>query len=274
MSPRYSVVVPVFNESGALPSLADEIVAAMAPLRGGFECILVDDGSTDETGAIIAALTAAPASAFRCVHLSRNRGQAAALFIGLRCARGQVIVTLDGDGQNPPGDIPRLVSFLESHDLDLVCGSRVDRQDSAVRRGMSRIANAIRSRVLGDGLHDSGCGLKVMRREVVSALVPIRTLYSFVPALAVSAGFRVGECAVGHRSRRSGASSYGLTAFMWRPFVDMLGVRWYRARAVLERSDLVEDSARAPKRRDEDSPQTHAAGWNVAQPSRCATDAT
>ncbi|HEV7734261.1 MAG TPA: glycosyltransferase family 2 protein [Candidatus Binatia bacterium] len=240
VAPRYSVVVPVFNEAAALPALAEEVAAVMRRMDGGWECIIVDDGSTDATAACIDRLTAPSGSPFRCVRFARNRGQAAALYAGLRRARGELVVVLDGDGQNPPEDIPRLVEMLVRDGLDLVCGIRIDRQDGALRRVISRVANGVRSRFLRDRMRDSGCALKVMRRAVVAALPPIRTLYSFIPAFAVAAGFTVGECAVGHRARQGGESSYGLRVFLWRPLVDMLGVRWYGARLVLERSDLVE----------------------------------
>lgn len=238
-TPRYSVVVPVFNEAAALPGLASELTATMERLEGGWECILVDDGSTDATAACIDRLRAPVGSPFRSLRFARNRGQAAALYAGLRRARGDLVVVLDGDGQNPPADIPRLVDVLVRDGLDLVCGIRVDRQDGALRRVISRVANHVRSRFLRDRMRDSGCALKVMRSAVVAALPPIRTLYSFIPAFAVAAGFAVGECPVGHRERQGGQSSYGLRVFLWRPLVDMLGVRWYGARLVLERSDLV-----------------------------------
>lgn len=246
---EYSVVVPVFDEVTALPGLAAEIRAAMARLGIDWECILVDDGSTDGSARLIDELCGAPDSPFRAVHFPANRGQAAALDAGLRRATGRLIIILDGDGQNCPDDIPLLVDVLRCKDLDLVCGVRVDRHDSWLRRGMSRLANAVRARVLGDHTHDAGCALKVMRREVVQALVPIRTLYSFIPALAVAAGFRLGECAVRHRPRHGGRSSYGLRAFLWRPLVDMVGVRWLQSRSVVRRGDLVEDRGRHVARR-------------------------
>jgi dolichol-phosphate mannosyltransferase len=237
--PQFSVVVPVFNEAAALPALVAEVRDVMGRMVGSYECILVDDGSTDGTAALIDRLTAQAGSPFHCVRFRRNRGQAAALYAGLRRAAGELVVVLDGDGQNPPEDIPRLVEMLVRERLDLVCGIRVARQDGALRRALSRVANGVRSRFLHDSMRDSGCALKVMRRAVVDALPPIRTLYSFIPALALAAGFTVGQCPVGHRPRQGGQSSYGLHAFLWRPFVDMLGVRWYSTRLVLERSDLV-----------------------------------
>lgn len=237
-APRFSVVVPVFNEAAALVRLAEEIREAMERLGESFECIFVDDGSRDGTAAIIDELSAGVASPFRCVRFERNRGQGAALYVGLHEAVGSIVIVLDGDGQNPPQDIPGMIGTLEREKLDLVCGYRAGRQDTAVRRVMSRIANAVRSRALGDGVRDAGCALKVMRREVVEALLPIRTLYSFIPALAKAAGWSVGEHRVGHRHRVGGTSSYGLRAFLWRPLVDMIGVRWYVSRSVLRSSDV------------------------------------
>jgi dolichol-phosphate mannosyltransferase len=236
-APRYSVVVPVFNEAAALPTVVAGVRDVMRSLDAAYECILVDDGSTDGSGPLIDALVARDRS-FRCIRFERNRGQAAALYAGLHQARGEIVIVLDGDGQNCPEDIPALVAMLKREDLDLVCGIRVSRRDSAARRLMSRVANAVRSRFLRDHVHDSGCALKVMRRPVVATLPPIRTLYSFIPAFAHAAGFRVGECPVGHRPRLGGQSSYGVRAFLWRPLIDMLGVRWYQARLVLERRDM------------------------------------
>jgi len=239
---EYSLVVPVFDEITALPALAAEIRATMARLGRPWECILVDDGSTDGSGRLIDELCAPRASRFRAIHFAANRGQAAALDAGLRRAKGRLVVILDGDGQSYPDDIPVLIDALHREHLDLVCGVRVGRRDSWLRRAMSRLANAVRARVLGDGTSDAGCALKVMRREVVAALVPIRTLYSFIPALAAGAGFRLGECPVRHRARHGGRSSYGLRAFLWRPLVDMVGVRWLVSRRIVRREDLIDDA--------------------------------
>ena len=153
---------------------------------------------------------------------------------------------MDGDGQNAPADIPVLLQHLEQ--ADLVCGIRAERNDSTLRRWMSRLANRVRGRLLGDGMLDSGCALKVMRREVVSALVPIRTLYSFIPALAVAAGFRVAEVPVHHRSRNGGRSNYGLRAFVLMPLVDMLGLLWFRRRCILSRNDCMQANIASAQR--------------------------
>jgi glycosyltransferase involved in cell wall biosynthesis len=241
----YSVVVPVFNESAALPGLLAEIIATMDSLGRPYECVFVDDGSTDGTAELLDALARRPGSPLRPLHFPTNRGQAAALYVGVNHAQGDVIVTLDGDAQNCPADIPALLAFLDRERLDLVCGIRRERQDSSLRRRMSRFANRVRARVLGDRTSDSGCGLKVMRRAVVPSLLPLRTLYSFVPALAVAAGFTVGEHPVTHRQRHGGRSSYGLRAMAWYPFVDMLGVAWYQRRCVLEPSDRATEASGA-----------------------------
>jgi glycosyltransferase involved in cell wall biosynthesis len=230
----YSVVAPLYNEAGNVDLLLTELREALSNVAGSYEVVLVDDGSRDETrAAVLRAIRNWPEC--RLVAFRRNQGQAAALLTGMRQARGAVIVTLDGDGQNVPADIPRVLAALG--DADLVVGARQARQDSRVRLAMSRVANAVRSRFLGDAVHDAGCGLKAMRREVVDAFIPIRTLYSFMPALAVAAGYRVVECPVQHRARRAGVANYGLRAFAWRPLVDMIGVWWFTRRRFAGRID-------------------------------------
>lgn len=196
-------------------------------LAGGAEVIAVDDGSRDDTQAILHSI-AAEWPSLRVLRLAANSGQAPALFTGMRAASAPVVVTMDGDGQNVPGDIPLLLSRL--NEADMIAGVRAQRRDSWLRRRMSRLANGIRSRVLGDGMTDSGCALKAFRREVVEAFIPMRTLYSFMPALAVAAGFKVVEQPVQHRERRAGVSKYGFWVMLWRPALDMLGIWWWRHR--------------------------------------------
>jgi len=230
----YSVIVPLHNEADNVDPLVSELRRVLSTLGGAYEVVLVDDGSRDETRATVQqAMRDWPQC--RLVAFRRNQGQAAALLVGMRQARGSVIVTLDGDGQNVPADIPALLEALDG--ADLVVGVRQARQDSRLRLAMSRVANAIRSRCLGDGVTDTGCGLKVMRREVVDAFIPIRTLYSFMPALAVAAGYRVVECPVRHRPRRAGVANYGLRTFAWRPLLDMIGVWWFTRRRFAGRID-------------------------------------
>ncbi len=238
--PVYSVVVPFYNEADTAADLVAEIERAMLRLGEPWELLMVNDGSRDATAAILAAAAAAHAN-YRHLRLPKNRGQAAALAAGLARARGRFVVTMDGDGQNDPADIPALVPLLA--DADMVVGIRAGRRDSFLRRAMSKLANAIRGRLLDDRMQDSGCALKVFRREVVPVLLPLKTLYSFMPALAKAGGFRLAELPVNHRPRQGGRSSYGFVAFLWKPAVDLVGVWWFRKRSFALRGVEVEERA-------------------------------
>jgi dolichol-phosphate mannosyltransferase len=223
--PQLSLVVPVYNEAGNILPLAASAVEVLRAMGRPFEIIFVNDGSTDSTAAEIADAHARwPA----CVELAmpQNSGQAVALLTGLKAARGEYLLMMDGDGQNDPRDYPALLALVESGQVDLACGWRVDRHDSTLRRIMSRIANVVRGAVLRDGVHDSGCQLRVMRREVREAFFPMELMQSFIPALAVAAGFRVGETPVRHHARQHGDSKYGLGRLWWRPAAAMLKLRW------------------------------------------------
>lgn len=225
MKPRYSLVVPFHNEAGNVTAAMAGAVDVLSALGEPFEVVMVNDGSTDSTGAEIAA-AAARWPECRALSLPLRSGQAAALLAGLRDAQGAQILTMDGDGQNDPSDFPALLKLAESGRFDLVCGWRVDRFDGWMRRAMSRVANSIRRIVLADCVHDCGCQLRVMRQEVRTALRPMDLLQSFVPALAVAAGFRVGEIPVRHHPRLHGRSKYGLAQLWWRPAAAMLRLRW------------------------------------------------
>lgn len=225
MNPELSLVVPLYNEAGNILPLVASATEVFRALGRAYEIILVNDGSTDGTAAEIAE-AAALYPHCRELRLAQNSGQARALLAGLREARGDFLITMDGDGQNDPRDIPELLALVEGRSVDLACGWRVDRHDSRLRQIMSRIANTVRSRLLGDGVHDSGCQLRVMRRAVRDAFYPMELMQSFVPALAVAAGFRVGERPVRHHARLRGDSKYGLGRLWWRPAVAMLGLRW------------------------------------------------
>ncbi len=235
-----SVVFPLFNEEDAIGTLLAEIEESLTSLGSTYEIVAVDDKSTDASLEILEA-AATRDHRLRILRNPENRGQGAALYTAIRAARGSIVITLDSDGQNDPGDIPRLLPLLE--EADMVVGIRQNRQDTWLRREMSRLANRVRSRVLGDGVRDSGCALKVFRREVIDALIPIKTLYSFIPALAVAAGFRVTECEVNHRPRAGGESSYGLRAFLWKPALDLFGIWWFSRRHVGRLGDVDEFSA-------------------------------
>lgn len=225
----HSVVIPFYNERENADALLEELLIVENQLGATWEYILVSDCGTDGTPAILANWAARHKNC-HLVSMPQNRGQAASLLAGFKASTAPLIITMDGDGQNVPADIPSLLSALGS--ADMIVGIRKQRNDSWLRRTMSRWANRIRGRVLGDRVDDAGCALKVMHRRILPALLPIRTLYSFIPAMAVATGFHVTQLPVQHRPRKSGASNYGLRAFFWRPFVDMLGMLWFRNRCV------------------------------------------
>ncbi len=221
-SPQVSVIVPVFNEEENVPMLQAELRAALRAIDHEF--IFVDDGSADQT---VERIEAAPN--LRVIRFEKNAGQSAAMYAGLQAARGEILVLIDGDLQNDPADIPKLVDEI-SRGADLVCGYRVQRRDTRVKRLTSRIANAVRSRYTKDGVRDTGCTLKAMRRECVSALVPFKGMHRFIPALVKDAGYRLVEIPVNHRRRRFGQTKYGLGNRAVRATIDMFGVRWLLSR--------------------------------------------
>jgi dolichol-phosphate mannosyltransferase len=232
-SPALSVVVPVFDEEPNLEPLVREIAAGLAGLD--YELLLVDDGSRDGSAATLGRL-AAGEPRLRVLRHDDNYGQSAALFTGFAASRAPVVATLDGDLQNDPADVPRLLALLDQG-WDVVSGVRTRRRDSWVRRVSSRIANSVRRALLADGISDVGCSLKVYRAEVLRRLPPFRGLHRFLPALTQLEGARVTELPVAHRPRRHGASKYGIGNRLWRGIADLLGVwwlrrRWFRVRAV------------------------------------------
>jgi glycosyltransferase involved in cell wall biosynthesis len=221
-SPEISVVVPLFNEEESVPILQSELRAALS----GFdhEIVFVDDGSVDRT---VEQIETAPN--IRVIRFEKNIGQSAAIYVGLQATRGATAVLIDGDLQNDPADIPRLLAEI-ARGADVVCGYRVKRKDTVLKRLTSRIANAVRSRFTKDGVRDTGCTLKAMRRECVSTLVPFKGMHRFIPALIKGAGYRLVEIPVNHRPRRFGRSKYGLGNRALHATIDMFGVRWLLAR--------------------------------------------
>ena len=221
-SPAVSVVVPVFNEEENMSILQSELRAALGGVD--HEIIFVDDGSTDRSAEKIET-----APNVRIIRFEKNTGQSAALYAGIQAARGKTIVTIDSDLQNDPADIPRLLEEI-SRGADLVCGYRVKRKDTFSKRLTSRIANLVRSRFTKDYVRDTGCTLKAMRRECVSALFPFKGMHRFIPALIKDAGYQLVEIPVNHRPRRFGQTKYGFGSRALRATVDMFGVRWLLSR--------------------------------------------
>ena len=227
MGPELSVVVPLYNEAESLQPLVEQLLAALRPLGRSFELVLVDDGSSDGTAAQLREL-AARTPELVAVLLRRNYGQTPAMSAGFDASRGQVIVTLDGDLQNDPADIPLLLEQLEQG-YDLVSGWRHQRQDPAMSRKLpSRVANRLIARVTGVRLHDYGCSLKAYRRELVGDMNLYGELHRFLPALAFIEGARISEVKVNHHPRRFGASKYGIDR-TFRVLMDLLTV-WFMKR--------------------------------------------
>jgi dolichol-phosphate mannosyltransferase len=227
--PELSVIIPFYNEAPNVATLLAELREVFEPLGLVLEVLLINDGSSDGTAARLVE-AAAVWPAVRVEHFPRNRGQAAALWWGFQNARGTWLAMLDGDGQNPPAELARL--WPERHTADMLAGARQQRRDSRLRRAMSRIANATRRSLLRDGVSDTGCSLKLFRREVAASFFPIRTLYSFLPAFAVAGGWTVREIPVQHRARQAGVSHYGLRAMAILPLLDLLALIWLRRRQI------------------------------------------
>ncbi|HET7085248.1 MAG TPA: glycosyltransferase family 2 protein [Rhizomicrobium sp.] len=227
-APLVSVVVPVKDEAGNVAPLAREIAAA---LKGeAHEILFVDDGSRDGTaGALTALKTALPQ--LRVLRHARNLGQSRGIRSGVQAAKGGIIVTLDGDGQNDPADIPQLLSRLRAEpELAMVSGVRVKRQDSASRRLASRLGNGFRSALLGDGATDTGCGLKAFQRQVFLDLPYFDHLHRFLIAMVLREGGKVAYVPVNHRPRLTGASKYTNIGRLLVSVQDLLGVRWLQRR--------------------------------------------
>jgi dolichol-phosphate mannosyltransferase len=233
-SPHVSIIVPLYNEAESLAQLQSELTKVMTDYE--HEVVFVDDGSTDNSVQMIQS-----SSKVRVLRFAKNTGQSAAIYAGLRAARGEVLVLLDSDLQNDPNDIPLLLAEVE-RGADLVCGFRVNRKDAWFKRLQSAIANAVRSRFTKDGVRDTGCTLKAMRRECREALVPFYGMHRFIPALIKGAGYRLVEVPVHHRARQHGSSKYNFGNRAWRATIDMFGVRWLLSRQVKIRMKQPEKS--------------------------------
>lgn len=221
---RVSVVVPVKNEAPNVLPLIEEIERSCATLTP-FEVIYVDDGSTDST---VAELERARLTRpwLRIIRHKASCGQSAGVRTGVLAARAGVIATLDGDGQNDPAFIPKLVGALDDPKVALAAGQRVGRKDGAYKKWQSRIANGVRGRVLKDATRDTGCGLKAFRRDVYLALPYFDGLHRFMPALVKREGFHIAHVQVVDRPRHAGRSNYGLFDRLWVGILDLAGVWW------------------------------------------------
>ncbi|MFG6157562.1 glycosyltransferase family 2 protein [Halomonas sp. 1390] len=243
-SPLVSVIVPARDEAGNLPDLLNEIDAALAAID--HEVLVVDDGSRDDTWATLEG-RAAENARLRPLRHAQSAGQSTSVWQAGYEARGEWLATLDGDGQNDPADLPRLIERARRGDVRLVAGHRTRRHDDWLKRLSSRIANGVRARLLGDQTPDTGCGLKVIHREAFLRLPYFDHMHRFLPALIQAQGGRCVSLSVNHRPRRRGRSHYGLNNRLWAGIVDMMGVIWLRRRSRLPVALYAHSPARRAK---------------------------
>ncbi|MEW6711334.1 MAG: glycosyltransferase family 2 protein [Candidatus Riflebacteria bacterium] len=225
---KYSVTVPVYNESESLPDLVSRIETAMQSLNQNWELILVDDGSTDGSFAMIKELQKKH-PALRGLKFSRNNGQTAAMAAGIRAARGEIIITLDADLQNDPADIPLLLEKIEEG-FDAAVGWRIKRNDNMVRRISSRVANRIRNLISDENIQDTGCSLKAFKASIIQPIELFEGMHRFLPTLVKMNGGRVAEVKVSHHPRQKGISKYNVWNRILRSFLDLLAIRWMKWR--------------------------------------------
>jgi len=229
--PELSVVVPLRDEEASLFALAEEIARALDGAGLAWECVWVDDGSTDGSAVALRRLACADPR-HRALHLERACGQSAALAAGLRAARAGVVATLDADLQNDPADLPRLFALLEKSGTGMIQGVRARRRDHVVRRWSSRIANAFRNFVTGENVRDVGCAVRVFRAEYARGLPTFRGMHRFLPTLLRLRGCEIREVEVHHRPRVHGRTKYGIHNRLWVGFLDTFGVWWLKRRWV------------------------------------------
>jgi len=243
-----SVVVPVKDEADNVASLIGEIASALST-EPTFEIVYVDDGSSDDTLARLRVLMA-EVPQLRIIGHARSAGQSMAIASGIDAATNDTIVTLDGDGQNDPADIPAALVTYRAHPGPapvMVCGHRVNRRDTWMKRLSSRIANSVRSGLLGDGTPDTGCGLKVFSRQVFLALPRFDHMHRFLPALMIRQGGIALSVPVNHRARAGGRSKYGVWNRLWVGIVDLFGVIWLIRRGVRpEVTEITRDQEQKP----------------------------
>jgi dolichol-phosphate mannosyltransferase len=234
MSPDLSVVFPVYNEEENIPILLDEIAKALTGKPWSYEVIAVDDGSTDRSLAVLHEQRAKHPQ-LRILAFEKNSGQTAALDAAWRAARGTYVVSLDADLQNDPADIPKMMETLVGSGVDMIIGVRVNRHDTWSRKMQSRIGNGVRNWLTNDQITDTGCSLKLVRREAIDRVKLYTGMHRFLPTLVRMQGYKVAEMPVNHRARQFGVSKYGAMNRAFRGLADCLAVRWMGKRMLTYR---------------------------------------
>ncbi len=229
--PDLSVVFPVYNEEDNVPALLEELARALDGNGWSYEIVAVDDGSSDRSLQILREARA-KYPMLRVLTFEKNSGQTAALDAGWRAARGKYVVSLDADLQNDPADIPKMMRELEKNGADMVIGVRVNRQDTWARRVQSRIGNSVRNWITKDHITDTGCSLKLVKREAIDRVRLFTGMHRFLPTLVRMEGYRVIETPVNHRSRKFGVSKYGAMNRALRGLADCFAVRWMSSRTL------------------------------------------
>jgi len=227
MGPEISVIVPVFNEAENILPLWGEVSAALGATGRSYELVFVDDGSTDATWERIQQARQQDARVRGLKH-AHNAGQSAAVWTGLQATTGPIVATLDGDRQDDPAELPRMLGLLG--EVDFVSGMRLRRQDNWLRRVSTRVARGAVQTVLGPRFRDTGCALRVFKREVLAGVFAFNGWHRFLPILVAGGGFRVREIPVHHRPRVAGISKYGVWNRVWRGLYDLFGVAWVQKR--------------------------------------------
>lgn len=229
MPAEIAIVVPVFNEADNIEPLVHELLRIFAAEPRPWEIVLVDDASTDDTWARVLKSQVAHPQVHGLRH-TQNRGQSAAVWTGITHSSAPFLCTLDGDLQNDPAELPKMLQMLG--EVDFVCGHRVKREDSFVRKASSRIARAARKAALRYDFADTGCALRAFRRECLTGLFAFNGLHRFLPILVAGGGFTCREVPVNHRPRVAGVSKYGVWNRVWRGLFDLVGVAWFQRRRI------------------------------------------
>ena len=264
-APEIAIVVPVFNEDGNVLPLADEIAGVMQTIGRSYELVFVDDASTDATWEKIR-LAQQQNSRVRGLRHERNAGQSAALWTGIMATSGPILVTLDGDRQNDPADLPRLLAKLRA--CDFVCGVRGKRQDTWLRRVSTKVARAARARALKVDFADTGCTFRAFKRGALDGVFPFNGVHRFLPVLVHANGMTTREIPIGHRARVSGVSKYGTWNRLGRGIYDLMAIAWYQKRRLprIATTELKPAATAAPAERPDAEVKTPVPGFQPVAP--------